>query len=266
MTPAAVVEQAAARKLEAIAITDHDTLAGYPEAKAVAHENGIELILGVEFTSNFHGNETHILGYGFDPEDSTIKDLLKNHKVQRAARAHRILKQLAKNGMDLDMRELLAETAHGIIGRPHIARLLVDKGYVGNYREAFIRYLNDQQLSEISNHYPDFTEIISHIRNAGGAAVLAHPAPFYTNDEIEEMIEAGLDGLECWHPSHNYVRERRMTDLAAKHSLLRTGGSDYHGYGFRQDQRFGILTISMERVAEVKRLVEQRWRLAGKQI
>lgn len=260
-SPEEVVREAQKRGLDVLSITDHDTIDGYLKARNLASESDIQLISGIELTTSFNGRECHLLAYGFEPENEDFKKLLKSHKIKRVARAQKIIKILTAQGLELEIQEVLGEATGDTIGRPHIARLLVEKGYVRNFREAFIRFLSDHHLEEMPQIYPELPELIPIIKNAGGAVVLAHPGDHYSDSELEELIGMGLDGLECWHPSHNYSKEIRLTNFAERYHLLRTGGSDYHGIGFKQDQRFGVVAMSMSKVEDLFRLLENRKKL-----
>ena len=265
-SPEEVIIEANKRGLNVLSITDHDTIGGYLKARSIASELGVQLLSGIELTTSFHGRECHLLAYGFEPDDEEFKKVLRDHKIKRVARAQQILKILAAQGLELEIQEVLGEATGETIGRPHIARLLVEKGYVRNFKEAFIRFLSDHHLEEIPQIYPDLSELIPTIKNAGGAVILAHPGNSYSDAELDELIHMGLDGLECWHPSHNYSKEIRLTELAERNHLLRTGGSDYHGIGFKQDQRFGVVAMSMKRVEDLNRLLENRKKLIAESV
>ncbi|MCG8372563.1 MAG: PHP domain-containing protein, partial [Balneolales bacterium] len=135
---------------------------------------------------------------------------------------------------------------------------LVQKGYVGNYFEAFSKYLSTKQLGEIRNTYPDYREVIKIVKEVGGACVLAHPGKIYSAEEVEEIIKEGIDGIECIHPSHNFTLQKKYSDLVKKHSLLMTGGSDYHGSVERAHIHIGLGSIASKHVEKMKRMTDQR--------
>ncbi|MGB0347235.1 MAG: PHP domain-containing protein, partial [Balneolaceae bacterium] len=144
------------------------------------------------------------------------------------------------------------------IGRPHVAQVLIHKGYVGNYFEAFSKYLSTERLGEIKHTYPSYIEVINSIKVAGGASILAHPGKLYSNSEIERFIQAGIDGIECIHPSHNFSLQKKYTELTESNSLLLTGGSDYHGGIDRAHVHLGVVAVAMKHVTKMKRMTDQR--------
>lgn len=258
MSPENVVKNAKEHKLEIISITDHDTLRGYRKAKEVAKELDIELIPGVEITSDFNGRECHLLAYCFDPDQPAINKMLANQYRSRLKRGKWILEQLSKQGIDLDIEEVKAEANGGNIGRPHIAAVLINKGYVASFKEAFIRYLSDESLGKIENEYFTHHEVISTVKESGGVIVIAHPGNLYRKEELEELVEAGVDGIEYIHPSHKFDTQKRIEKFADKHKLLKTGGSDFHGGDKAYHKFFGVVAIDTKMVYKLKRTANQR--------
>lgn len=258
LEPEEAVEAAHKKKLAALSITDHDTFEGYFKAIDKANELGIELIPGVEVTCSFKDKEAHVLAYYFDTETEYFADFLASQRIARRNRIKGIIKTINENGIDVDYEEVRAEANGANIGRPHVAKVLVSKGYVRNTSEAFIRYLSTEKLGEIENTYPDFKETIEIIKNVGGASILAHPARFYTSEEIQEFIDAGIDGLECIHPSHNFSLQKKYTALVETNALLLTGGSDYHGGKDFAERHFGVVCIAQKHCERMKRMTDQR--------
>jgi len=258
MSPVDVVRLANKHGLEIISITDHDTVRGYWKALETAEELDINLLAGVEITSDFKGRESHLLAYCFDPEHEAIETLMAEHHKSRLERGKWIVGQLSKEGLDLDIEEVKAEAKGANIGRPHIAAVLVDKGYVASYKEAFIRYLSDSALGKIQNGYYDYRQAIQAVKEAGGAVVIAHPGNMYSNEELEDLVAAGVDGIEFIHPSHDYATQQRIGKFAEKHQLLVTGGSDYHGGNDDYQKFFGIVTLNTKYVHRLIRMTEQR--------
>lgn len=258
MTPKEVIEWAVEKNLSMISITDHDTYEGYFEAKEAAEDTDIECIPGVEITTNFNGRECHLLAYNFETDTNYLEKFLKNQKNARKDRIKGIINTIKAKGVLVDYDEVWAEANGANIGRPHLARVLVNKGYAGNVNEAFIRYLSDKQLGSISNNYPDYKEVIQIVKNVGGACLIAHPGRMYNETEIEEFIGSGIDGLECIHPSHNWESQKKFTEICEQRSLLMTGGSDCHdkkGVGY---SHFGVVTIATKYVNSMLRMTEQR--------
>lgn len=258
MTPSEAVELADERKLAALSITDHDTFDGYEKAKIRADELGIELIPGVEITSTFEGKEAHLLAYYFDQERGGFSNFLKSQRVARRERMKGIIRTLNSQGVDVDYPEVRAEANGANIGRPHLAKVLIQKGYARSLPDAFMRYLSINKLGEISSTYPVYTDVIEIVKNAGGAVILAHPGRLYTMDEVDRFILAGIDGLECIHPSHNFEMQKKFTKKAEQHSLLMTGGSDYHGKKDASYTHVGIITLARKYSDKMKHMTEQR--------
>lgn len=258
MKPEDIVHLAHKHGLEIISITDHDTIKGYLKAREISGELGVELLPGVEITSDFNGRECHLLAYCFDPDHKTIRTLLTDHHYSRLERGKWIIEQLTKKGLDLDIDEVKAEANGANIGRPHIASVLVEKGYVASYKEAFIRYLSDDALGPIKNGYYSHHKVIEAVKEAGGAVVIAHPGNLYSEEELEMLVEAGVDGIEFIHPSHDYKTQQRIEKFAEKHNLLITGGSDYHGGNMEYQKFFGIVTINTKYVHRLIRMTDQR--------
>ena len=258
LLPEEAVEIAYQRKLRALSITDHDSFEAYFQAVDKANELGIELIPGVEITCSFKNKEAHILAYYFDVSTEYFADFLRSQRVARRNRIKGIIKTLNETGLELDYEEVRAEANGANIGRPHVAKVLVGKGYARNHNDAFVRYLSTERLGEINNTYPDYREAIEIVRNIGGATVLAHPAKHYTADEINEFIKAGIDGLECIHPSHNFELQKKYTKIVEDHALLLTGGSDYHGGKEMAARHLGVVCVAYKHVEKMKRMTDQR--------
>ncbi|MCW9707770.1 PHP domain-containing protein [Fodinibius salsisoli] len=259
MSPEGILQCAKKHKLEIIAITDHDTLKGYDQARELAERSDeLTLLPGIEITSDFDGRECHLLAYCFDPDHHEIRQLVLDHYRSRINRGHWIIEELAKEGLELTIDEVKAEARGGNIGRPHIAAVLLDKGYVGSFKEAFIRYLSDEQLGSIYNEYYDYQKVIKTVKKTGGATVIAHPGRLYSEEELEHLVKAGVDGIEVMHPSHDYQTQKRVEAFADKHNLLKTGGSDFHGSDKKYKRYFGVVTINTKYVHRLVRLTNQR--------
>jgi hypothetical protein len=258
LTPTEAVELAKEKKLRTLSITDHDTFEGYFEAIDKARELDIELVPGVEITCSFRGREAHMLAYYFSTDTNYFADFLTSQRVARRDRIKGIIHTLNGKGLDVDYPEVRAEANGANIGRPHVAKILIKKGYARSSHDAFMRYLSTEKLGDIENSYPDFREAIEIVKNIGGATVLAHPGRLYSDSEVQEFIEAGIDGLECIHPSHNWTLQKKYTELTEKHSLLMTGGSDYHGGKEMAYTHLGVVTIAAKHCDKMKRMTDQR--------
>jgi predicted metal-dependent phosphoesterase TrpH len=228
--PAAVIAAAQGVGLRAVALTDHDTLAGVEEAQAAASDVGMHFVPGIEFSCYDDLGSTHLLGYFVDPGYQELADYLADARERRLRRAEKIVEKL--NGLDVPIRleDVQAQaSSRGLIARPHVARALVEGGWTRTYGEAFGRFLAAGQPAYVPTWRMSPEEGIRRIQDAGGLAILAHAGKSHRESTIRELVSAGLDGLETLHPEHGPYEVRRLRRLVAEHDLLETGGSDWHG-------------------------------------
>ncbi|MGQ0723575.1 MAG: PHP domain-containing protein [Candidatus Eiseniibacteriota bacterium] len=246
---AKIVGEARAAGLSAIALTDHDTLTGVAEAVALGRVAGLEVLTGVEI-STWNGGDLHLLGYGFDEEDSDLLDLFERARSARRDRAAVMVEKLAELGKAIPLESVLREAAGGAVGRPHVARALLRAGQVGSIREAFERYIGDGKPACAEKLRVTPEAAIERIHRAGGVVVAAHPGAHGGMAALDALVEAGIDGVEADHPLHDPATVRRLTEFAGAHGLLRTGGSDFHGPGVNGSGP-GSVRIPRERVEEL---------------
>lgn len=228
LSPEALVANAAAAGLSAIAITDHDAVDAVAPARAAA-PTGLEVIAGAELSCSIDGREAHVLAYGVDPDDPGLKAALERFARQREARAREMVERLRGKGISIDFADVEAASGSGTIARPHVARALLDRGAVGSIDEAFARFLGRNRPAFVDKPRLDPREACALIRAAGGLASLAHPGTFRRDDLIPELVEAGLEGLEARHTEHSAAATRHYEAMARSLGLLPTGGSDFHG-------------------------------------
>lgn len=228
-TPAKLVRAARHARLGAISITDHDDVRSCAEAAAAAREIGLETLAGVEISAWRDGVDIHILGYGFEPEDPGLTGLCAEANRARVDRAARIVERLAELGMPVELEEVLRIAGEAAIGRPHIARALIEGGFVPSVREAFDRYLGDGKPACVEKLRVTPAEAIRVLHAAGGVAVCAHPITLGGTEELDRLVDEGLDGVEVRHGLHGAAAEARYDAYARAHGLVRTGGSDFHG-------------------------------------
>lgn len=251
-----LLEKVSGKGLKTIAITDHDTIDGYLKARKLIDEGqfNLGLISGVELTAIWGKKEVHLLGYDFDAEDSDFNALIAHQKMARRKRMKEIVSLLNRKGVDIEYDEIRAISGNGNVGRPHAAAVLIKKGVVASFAEAFIRYLSTDKLEGIQTDYKKILDIIAIVQSAGGILSVAHPGPIYSNDELDELITLEIDGIECIHPSHNFNAQRNYTKIAKSKNLLITGGSDYHGSNKSEyDPYLGVVTVSQEHVDSLRR-------------
>ncbi len=253
LTPAELVARAHAAGISALAVTDHDSIDGLPEAMAAGSELGIEVVSGVELSVTAGGQEIHLLGYGFDAANQGLKAHLDRFRDVRMRRGRAIVEALNGLGIPLAMEDVLAFARDGVVGRPHVAKALVKRRLVASYEDAFARYLCDEGPAFVAKPLFPALQGIALIHAAGGLAVLAHPGTRVEGEVIQQLIRAGLDGIETIHPSHSSALTRRYEDLAHRYGLLETGGSDYHGLRSEEDHNFVRYSIPYRRVELMRR-------------
>jgi hypothetical protein len=243
--PGALMEMAAERGVQVLAITDHDTLAGWDAARAMPDHGPIDLIPGVELSGTVEDSDVHLLGYGFDPSHTGLRTHLKQLAQARRLRAQQIVEKLNAQGIDLSY-EAVQEAAgkSESIGRPHIARALAKGGHVSSHEDAFNTYIGSKHAAYLPTPSQRAEKAIDLIHRAGGVAVLAHPGHWTSERIIWRLVERGLDGIEIIHPSHQDFLIDYYQHIADRHTLLMTGGSDYHGHRSGDDKNLGRCGLS----------------------
>lgn len=236
--PSAVVKHALRRRVELLALTDHDTVSGVAEAAKAAAEAGLPFLPGVEISTRLH-DHLHVLGYGINPDHEGLKTFLARCSASRRVRVTRIVEQLKAAGVAIEMEEVLA-TVRDVASRPHVADLLVKKGLAATRQIAFREYLIPGKPGYVPNLGPDVTETIAIINAAGGRAVLAHPGIVQSFWDFPAWKTAGLAGLEVYYPLHTASMCATLEKMAAKYELFMTGGSDYHGPASGREKAAGI--------------------------
>jgi predicted metal-dependent phosphoesterase TrpH len=232
LTPSALVERAAAAGVHVMAITDHDTTAAIVEGRAAAGRLGIDVVAGIEVTAVEDGRDVHVLGYFIDPGDAEFNAFLTTQRTRRIARVQAIAARLATLGVPVDVAPLvaMAEAQSGkSIGRPQIARAMIDAGHARDIADAFDRYLAIGQPGFVPREGPSIGVVIDALHRAGGIASLAHPGKTQIDERIPALRQAGLDAIEAFHSDHDDAARARYAALAAELGCLVTGGSDFHG-------------------------------------
>lgn len=234
LTPTEIVALASKKGLKAIAITDHDTFEGVEEAQEAGQKLGLEVISGIELSVRENNIHIHILGYLFDHHDTSFTQALKKVQQGRSERNSKIIARLGELGAEVSIEEVQRVSPTGQIGRPHIARVLVDKEYVDTIDEAFDIYLGAKGKAYISRYLFDIEDAIGLIKKAGGVSVLAHPYAAYKNCTdfsafLDNLQSLGLGGIEAYYPPHSRKFRKELISMANQKSLFVTGGSDFHG-------------------------------------
>ena len=226
--PADVAAAARAAGLHAIALTDHDTVAGLDEAERAATQHGLRFVPGVELSAVEGDVETHILGLHVTRR-AEIEERLASVREMRMTRAARMVERLNALGMPVTMDAVLREADGGAVGRPHVARALIAGGWAADFREAFDRWLGNNKPAFVAKDRLAVADAIAMIHAAGGLAILAHPGSHLTRERLATFVAAGLDGVEVLHPSHSWDDSQRLDAMATEMALVRSGGSDWHG-------------------------------------
>lgn len=226
LSPAELVERAIAADIDALAITDHDTVDGVLPARTAA-DGRLEVIAGIEVSSTHEDEDLHLLGYFLDPANEPLRERLARAFRERHERTLAILERLAALGVPVSADEVFAAAGPGVVGRPHIAAALMRAGHVPSIEVAFNRLLGTRGAAYVPRPSFPTAEAIQLVHEAGGVAVLAHPGPLATR-VVESLAEAGLDGVEVWHPMHNMPAQKRWYDTAKELGLVPSGGSDFH--------------------------------------
>ncbi len=228
-SPEELAREANRVKLNAIALTDHDTMEGCPRAAAACKALGIEFIPACEFTAELDGIEIHLLGYYLDMENRALQDKLVKFQQVRQERVYTMTSRLNSLGIPLAPETVFELAKCHSPGRPHVARALVQEEYCSSLDEAFERFLKKGKPAWAPKFKVSARDGIRLIQEAGGVAVLAHPGLSRADEVIPQIIREGLDGLECFHTKHSTGMTERYLEIAEKNKLLVTGGSDCHG-------------------------------------
>ncbi len=226
-SPAEVAEMATTIGLSAIAITDHDTVDGIIPARRSSRR--LEVIPGIELSTEYAGHEIHILGYYIDTGHPRLMRLLRELRQSRVGRAEKMVARLAELGYGIELERVCQIAGKAAPGRPHIARALLEKGFIESVRQAFDTLLAYGGPAYVERFKLTPCEAIELVKEAGGVAVLAHPGLSGVEALIEDLVKSGLQGLEARHPEHDAEQVERFSALAGALGLIVTGGSDYHG-------------------------------------
>lgn len=221
--------------LSALSITDHDTIEAYETAIPLSAEIGVQLLPGVEFSTVFNGTSIHILGYNYDPKNPDISAFCNRHLERRRHRNSDILDLLNKHGMPVSEEELQAaapltfKAGQRVIGRPHIAMAMMQKGYVTSVQEAFRKYIGDGRPCFSQGASFTVEETLEVIHRANGIAIIAHPHLINQAAIVNALIEMDFDGIECYYGNFSQSDHKQWLKIAQRKEWLITGGSDFHG-------------------------------------
>ncbi|HEY7038699.1 MAG TPA: PHP domain-containing protein [Methylomirabilota bacterium] len=228
--PSELVAEAARRGVRVLAVTDHDSTDGLAEAIETARAHPpLTIVPGIEINCDVEGAEIHVLGYGMDYEARWFQEFCLAQREDRRARVYRTAERLAELGLPIDVERVFALVQEGSAGRPHIARVMLERGYVKTVREAFDKYLASGKPAHVPRKKLTPEDAVRLLRRAGGVPVFAHPGLADRDALIPSMVEAGLMGIECYYSEHSPAQRGAYLDLCRRYDLVTTGGSDFHG-------------------------------------
>jgi predicted metal-dependent phosphoesterase TrpH len=253
LTPRDLVRLAARHRVRVLAVTDHDSTDGLPEAIDEGARQGIEIVPGLEINCDVPGAEVHVLGYGVDWHAEWFQAFLRAQRAERTARVHRIVERLTELDMPLTADEVFAICREGSPGRPHVAQAMVQRGYVKSVREAFDKWLRTGGPANVPRRRLTPVEAVAVIRRAGGVPVLAHPGLADRDELIPELIRAGLAGIETFYPEHSAAQVAAYRQMCQRLDLVATGGSDYHGFHTGRTATPGTPHVPLEVWEHLKR-------------
>ena len=244
LPPEQVIEAAAQCGLKALALTDHDTIGGIPAAREAGERLGIRIITGVELSAFQDDHEVHVLALHLSHLD-TLHKPLEDLRASRFSRAEKIVEKLNALGIPITLDEVLLQANGGAVGRPHVARALIARGVVHDFRDAFMRYLGGNGSAFVPKDRLSIEDAIAIAHDAGALAIWAHPGDGGRREQLEPLVASGLDGVEIRHPSHSGEDIKRLQALTDFFGLVPSGGSDWHG-AMEGPRRLGMMNVPAE--------------------
>lgn len=264
--PAALVRMAADAGLDCIAITDHDSTDGVAAAQETGHALGVRVIAGIEFNTLWHGQSVHVLGYFVDTAHPELQAVVARQRDGRLYRAQQMVKKLAALGMPLSWEDILTDADGGAVGRPHVAKAMIARGYVRDSNEAFDRFLGHGMPAYVEQPKLSPAEAVALLHRAGAAAGLAHPYNVEGADQVDldtlapELAASGLDAIETYYTGYSPEQRAAILHMAGRFDLIPTGGSDFHGGGILTQAELGAIDVP---AASLRRLAAAAARHAG---
>jgi len=259
LSPTALVELAVARGVQIMALTDHDSVEGIPEAAAAASRyHDFTLVPGVEMSTDIPSGEVHMLGYFLDPKDGVLREELASLRDARRDRGYLMVQKLRDMGKDISWERVQALAGDGAVGRPHIARAMLEKGHIDSLQEAFESYIGRNGPAYVERTKMSPVETVSFLSQRGSLPVLAHPREL---EDLEGLLpdlrRAGLVGMEVYYQDYDEPAIERLLSIARKYSLVPTGGSDFHGLGGEHERLPGDIPLPDEAVDTFMALAER---------
>ena len=259
LTPTKLIEYAAQKGLQAAAITDHDSTDGIAEGLKAGEKYNVYVVPGIELNTQLNNHEVHILGYFIDIHFPEMQEILTKIREVRKSRGEKMVSNLTTMyGFDINYKEVLAQAKEGGVGRSHIGRVLVEKGYVREVGEAFEKYLGTDCPAYVSRYKLTTEEGIDLIIRAGGVPVLAHPGLLKDQSLINAILDMGIRGIEAFHSKHTQDQSIYYKSLALHHGLIITGGSDCHGELYDGMPIVGDVTVDTHVIKELFNMSEYK--------
>jgi len=253
-TPAQLFAEAKAAGVEVLAVTDHDTVFGLEECRVASEAAGVRFVTGIELSCELHGREVHLLGHFIDPRAPALEQMANGMLAERRERMEKMIALTQQMGFSgVTMERVVAASGGENLGRPHLARALVDCGHARSINDAFDRFLGTNGPLWVDRRRLPTAEAIRLVHEAGGTASIAHPgANGVSRQELKALAAEALDGVEAWHPEHPPNQAEAFVRWADELGLVVTAGSDYHGPGVQPDRKLGDRTLSPERFAALE--------------
>ena len=253
-SPSNLVCLAKLKGLSVVSITDHDSVNGIEEAIIAGKNFDVKIIPGMEISTDIEDKEVHILGYFIDIHKKELQKYLKFFREERHYRAKRIIKKLNNLGINIEFKDVITVAKNSAIGRPHIASALLKLGIVNDYYEAFQKYLGDHAPAYEKKIHISHQSALKLISDSGGLSFLAHPGNL-KESILMTLINAGIDGIEVIHPTHNNYQKKFYKGIINQYCLLESGGSDYHGGNKRDDYNFGKYFITSTQLEKMQKIL-----------
>lgn len=255
-SPTELVKKACEANLSVISITDHDSVNGIKEAAIYGKELGVEIIPGLEISTDIDDKEVHLLAYFIDIDNEELQKYLSFFRDERFQRAKRIVQKLRNLGLQIKIEDVLERAKNSAIGRPHIAYTLVDLGLIGDYFEAFDKYIGDYGPAFERKIHVSPLSALKLINDAGGLSFIAHPG-YMKESLLMNLIKAGIDGIEVIHPSHNENQISFYRGIVNQYCLLESGGSDFHGGKKADENNLGKYCISPNHLEAMRKMLHK---------
>ncbi|HUJ27579.1 MAG TPA: PHP domain-containing protein [Myxococcales bacterium] len=248
-SPAELLAAAAKAGIEVLSVTDHDTVSGIAECRTAAQAAGVRLVPGIELSCELHGREVHVLGHFLDETSAPLASLAGGMLQERRERMEKMIALAQAAGLkSVTYERVVAVSGGENLGRPHLARVLVECGHAASIKDAFDRYLRTRGPLWVDRRRLTIAEAVKLIRDAGGTSSVAHPgANEISRQELKVMAAAGLDAVEAWHPEHPPNQAEAFERWASEYGLLVTAGSDFHGPSVQPNRKLGDRSLARDR-------------------